>query len=142
MAVSRIDFSAVRSKVMDVISREKLRENPDESSDSTRAVDLTPVLFTSEYEAAVSKICDALTSRDYESARPLFTETGYEIFLRLVAYGNARVLSRDDLNFYALGDEVFCRSIPMAFSFSGNPRRFVEEFAPTMVGPKRRGSYL
>ena len=56
MAVSRIDFSAVRSKVMDVISREKLRENPDESSDSTRAVGLTPVLFTSEYEAAVSKI--------------------------------------------------------------------------------------
>ena len=131
MAVSRIDFSAVRSKVMDVISREKLRENPDESSDSTRAVGLTPVLFTSEYEAAVSKICDALTSRDYESARPLFTETGYEIFLRLVAYGNARVLSRDDLNFYALGDEVFCRSIPMAFSFSGNPRRFVEDIVLT-----------
>lgn len=131
VAVSRIDFSAVRSKVMDVISREKLRENPDESSDSTRAVGLTPVLFTSEYEAAVSKICDALTSRDYESVRPLFTETGYEIFLRLVAYGNARVLSRDDLNFYALGDEVFCRSIPMAFSFSGNPRRFVEDIVLT-----------
>lgn len=49
VAVSRIDFSAIRSKVMDVISREKLRENPDESSDSTRAVGLTPVLFTSDH---------------------------------------------------------------------------------------------
>ncbi len=127
VAVSRIDFSAVRRKVMDVVSREKFRE----ASDSAEAVSLTPVLFTSEYESAVSKICDALTSRDYESVRPLFTETGYDIFLRLVAYGNARVLSHDDLNFYVLGDDVYCRSIPMAFSFSGNPRRFVEDVVLT-----------
>lgn len=127
VAVSRIDFSAVRSKVMDVMSREKFSASPD----STKAVSLTPVLFTSEYEAAVSRICDALKNREYESVRPLFTETGYDIFLRLVAYGNARVLSHDDLNFYALGDEVWCRSIPMAFSFSGNPRRFVEDVVLT-----------
>lgn len=112
---------------MDVMSREKFSASPD----STKAVSLTPVLFTSEYEAAVSRICGALKSHEYESVRPLFTETGYDIFLRLVAYGNARVLSRDDLNFYALGDEVFCRSIPMAFSFSGNPRRFVEDIVLT-----------
>lgn len=129
-AVSRIDFSAVRHKVMDVLSREKFSETPD----SAAAVSLTPVLFTSEYESAVKKICDALAIRDYEAVRPLFTETGYDIFLRLVAYGNARVLSRDDLNFYALGDEVFCRSIPMAFSFSGNPRRFVEDIVLTFDG--------
>mgnify|MGYP007068177117 CR=1 FL=1 len=127
VAVSRIDFSAVRSKVMDVMSREKFSE----AADSTGAVSLAPVLFTSEYEAAVSRICDALKKREYESVRPLFTETGYDIFLRLVAYGNARVLSHDDLSFYALGDEVWCRGIPMAFSFSGNPRRFVEDIVLT-----------
>ncbi len=131
-AVSRIDFSAVRSKVMDVMSRDKFNETAD--STVTTAVSLAPVLFTSEYESAVSRICDALTSRDYESVRPLFTETGWDIFLRLVAYGNARVLSHDDLNFYALGDEVYCRSIPMAFSFSGNPRRFVEDIVLTFNG--------
>ncbi len=131
-AVSRIDFSAVRSKVMDVMSRDKFNEKAD--STATTAVSLAPVLFTSEYESAVSRICDALTSRDYESVRPLFTETGWDIFLRLVAYGNARVLSHDGLNFYALGDEVYCRSIPMAFSFSGNPRRFVEDIVLTFNG--------
>ncbi len=126
-AVSRIDFSAVRSKVMDVLSREKFSETPDSAS----TLSLAPVIFTSDYESTVSRICDALTSRDYESVRPLFTETGWDIFLRLVAYGNARVLSHDDLDFYALGDEVCCRSIPMAFSFNGNPRRFVEDVVLT-----------
>ncbi len=61
----------------------------------------------------------------------MFTPTGYDIFLRLVAYGNARVLSIEALNFYALGDEVYCRSVPMAFSFSGNKRQFVENIVFT-----------
>lgn len=123
VAVQKIDFSAVRNKIMDVVASEKFSE----SADSTLHVSLTPVLFTENYEAAVEKICSAVSQHDYEGVRQLFTDTGYDIFLRLISYGNARVLSSDALNFYSLGDEVFCRSIPMAFSFKGNSRQFVED---------------
>ena len=123
VAVQKIDFSAVRNKIMDVVASEKFSE----SADSTLHVSLTPVLFTENYEAAVEKICSAVAQRNYEVVRPLFTDTGYDIFLRLISYGNARVLSSDKLNFYALGDETFCRSVPMAFSFKGNSRQFVED---------------
>lgn len=122
VAVRKIDFSAVRDKVMDVMSRERFADG----ADSTVSVTLTPVLFTENYEDAVSRICTAVTDRDYGAVRGLFTDTGYDIFLRLISYGNARVLSYDSLHFYALSDETFCRSVPMAFSFSGNSRRFVE----------------
>lgn len=123
VAVRKIDFSAVRDKVMDVMSRERFADG----ADSTVSVTLTPVLFTENYEDAVSRICAAVTDRDYGAVRGLFTDTGYDIFLRLISYGNARVLSYDSLHFYALSDETFCRSVPMAFSFSGNSRRFVED---------------
>ena len=123
VAVRKIDFSAVRDKVMDVMSRESFADG----ADSTVSVTLTPVLFTENYEDAVSRICAAVTDRDYGAVRGLFTDTGYDIFLRLISYGNARVLSYDSLHFYALSDETFCRSVPMAFSFSGNSRRFVED---------------
>lgn len=123
VAVRKIDFSAVRDKVMDVMSRERFADG----ADSTVSATLTPVLFTENYEDAVSRICTAVTDRDYDAVRGLFTDTGYDIFLRLISYGNARVLSYDSLHFYALSDETFCRSVPMAFSFSGNSRRFVED---------------
>lgn len=127
VSVSKIDFSKVKSKILDVMSSEKFNELPD----SAKAVSMTPVLFTPDYEKSVAKICDAVSSRDYSSVSQIFTPTGYDIFLRLVAYGNARVLSIEALNFYALGDEVYCRSVPMAFSFSGNKRQFVEDIVFT-----------
>lgn len=126
-SVSKIDFSKVKSKILDVMSSEKFNELPD----SAKAVSMTPVLFTADYEKSVAKICDAVSSRDYSSVSQLFTPTGYDVFLRLVAYGNARVLSVEALNFYALGDEVYCRSVPMAFSFSGSRRQFVEDIVFT-----------
>lgn len=127
VSVSKIDFSKVKSKILDVMSSEKFNELPD----SSKAVSMTPVLFTADYEKSVAKICDAVSLRDYSSVSQLFTPTGYDVFLRLAAYGNARVLSGEALNFYALGDEVYCRSVPMAFSFSGNRRQFVEDIVFT-----------
>ena len=125
--VSKIDFSKVKNKILDVMSQEKFNVVPD----SAAAMSMTPVLFTSDYEKTISRICEAVSSRDYNSVRQLFTPIGYDIFLRLAAYGNARVLSGGTLNFYSLGDEVYCRSVPMVFSISGNIRQFVEDIVFT-----------
>ncbi len=120
-APQKIDFSAVKNKVMSVMSREEFQTAPD-----TLTASLSPVLFTSSYEDAVSRVCGSLSGSGADISG-LFTEEGYSIYLKLLSYGNARVLNYDKLNFYALGDEIFCRSVPMIFSFKGNRREFVED---------------
>ncbi len=120
-APQKIDFSAVKSKVMSVMAREEFQTAPD-----TLTSNLSPMLFTSSYEDAVSRVCSSL-SGGAEDISGLFTEEGYSVYLKLLSYGNARVLNYDKLNFYALGDEIFCRSVPMIFSFRGNRREFVED---------------
>ena len=126
----KIDFSAVKRKVLDVVAREEFQREPD----STRG-GLTPVVFSSEYEDIVSKVCKGIT--DGADVSEYFTPDGYEIFNRLIRYGNARVLNYGELNFYELGDEVYARSVPMVFSFKGNQRQFVENIVFTFNGDKK-----
>lgn len=126
----KIDFSAVKRKVLDVVAREEFQREPD----STRG-GLTPVVFSSEYEDIVSKVCKGIT--DGADVSEYFTPDGHEIFNSLIRYGNARVLNFGELNFYGLGDEVYARSVPMVFSFKGNQRQFVENVVFTFNGDKK-----
>lgn len=128
----KIDFSAVKKKVLDVVAREELQTEPD----STRG-GLTPIVFSSEYEDIVNKVCKGVTSGADESLYEYFTPEGYEIFNRLIRYGNARVLNFGELNFYGLGEEVYARSVPMVFSFRGNQRQFVENIVFTFNGERK-----
>ncbi len=128
----KIDFSAVKKKVLDVVAREEFQREPD----STRG-GIAPVVFSSEYEDIVSKVCKGISGEADESISEYFTPEGYETFSRLVRYGNARVLNFDNLTFYALGDEVYARSVPMVFSFSGNRRQFVENIVFTFNGDRQ-----
>ena len=126
----KIDFSAVKRKVLDVVAREEFQREPD----STRS-GLTPVVFSSEYEDIVHKVCKGITGG--ADVSEYFTPDGHEIFNSLVRYGNARVLNFGELNFYELGDEVYARSVPMVFSFKGNKRQFVENIVFTFNGDKK-----
>lgn len=128
----KIDFSAVKKKVLDVVAREEFQTEPD----STRG-GLTPIVFSSEYEDIVNKVCKGVTSGADESLYEYFTPEGYEIFNRLIRYGNARVLNFGELNFYGLGEEVYARSVPMVFSFRGNQRQFVENIVFTFNGERK-----
>ena len=129
-SVRKIDFTAVKRKVLDVVAREEFQREPD----STRG-GLTPVVFSSEYEDIVHKVCKGITGG--VDVAEYFTPDGYEIFNSLIRYGNARVLNFGELNFYELGDEVYARSVPMVFSFKGNKRQFVENIVFTFNGDKK-----
>lgn len=120
-APQKIDFSAVKSKVMSVMAREEFQTAPD-----SLTAGISPVLFTTGYEDTVAQVCRSI-SGDGSDISGLFTEEGYAIYTRLISYGHARVLNFDRLDFYALGSEVFCRRVPMVFSFKGNRREFVED---------------
>lgn len=83
------------------------------------------------YKDTVSSVINAINSRNYESARGHFTEAGYEVYSKLIAYGRAKTLSGqgfnpiEDIEVTKFEGDYICRSIPMQFSFSGN-KSFVE----------------
>lgn len=129
----KIDFSAVRKKVLDVVAREEFQTEPGSARGG-----LTPVVFSSEYEDIVHKVRKGVTSGADESLHEYFTQEGYEIFNRLIRYGNARVLNFDELYFYGLGEDVYARSVPMVFSFRGSQRQFVENIDALFFSPNAK----
>ena len=75
----------------------------------------------------VEQVVNAIKQKNYESVKDLFTDGGYEMFDKLVHYGNASLIGNPNLQFYQLGDRTICRSVPMKFTFKNNKRAFVED---------------
>lgn len=83
------------------------------------------------YRKSAEKICDAIDAGSYGSVKPLFDDDGYAVFMGLVAYGNARILDRNHLEFLKFQDQVYCRSVKMNFRFPDNDKEFVEDIVLT-----------
>jgi hypothetical protein len=96
------------------------------SNESTKAK-ITPLGDATAYESSMKQIVQALQTRTYDKVNSLFTTEGYDIFINLLKYGNAKVLKIPELKYFVCGDMVFCRSVPMSFSFQNNRRTFVED---------------
>lgn len=79
-----------------------------------------------DYRQAIQRIISAIRSKNYDSIRSLFTSDGYVVFDKLVHYGNAHVVGEPVLNFEKLGTDIYCRNVPMCFTFS-RERKFMEE---------------
>jgi hypothetical protein len=80
-----------------------------------------------DFAKTVGAVVDAIKKKNYNSVSNHFTPEGYEMFDKLVHYGNATVMGNPNLKFYQLGDRTICRSVPMRFTFSNNNRAFVED---------------
>lgn len=79
------------------------------------------------YRSLLQRVEQAIRAKDYESARDCFTPGGYDIFERLIKYGNAEIIAPPNYAFMAFEDGVVVRSLPMKFSFKHNKRVFVED---------------
>lgn len=79
------------------------------------------------YLKTYDKVLTALRSKQYNSIKNLFTDEGWDMFTRLIHYGNARVIGNPEVKFLNHKGDVTCRSIPMSFTFkSNNHRTFTE----------------
>ena len=125
-AIKTVNPEEVKNKILSVLAQQEETIQPD-----TVHLEISAVHNTAELEAAVVQFCSAIENGTYTLPDSLFAEDGLAIFNRLVRYGNARIIERGELNFYRLGEEIYCRSIPMAFSFNGNNRTFVEDIVLT-----------
>lgn len=78
--------------------------------------------------AKVRDIAGAITTRQYDSQRQAFTDQGWDMFSKLVRYGDARVMKVPEMEMRPVpGGGLMCRSLPMSFSFKGNRRTFTED---------------
>lgn len=82
---------------------------------------------TASYLNTMQKVENAIRTQNFMELNVLCTETGLDMFNRLIKYGNAKIIRQPDYQFLECGGEITCRSLPMSFSFEGNRRTFVED---------------
>ena len=84
--------------------------------------DVTPYLST------MQEIEKGIAQQSYASLGKFFTKEGWEMFDKLIHFGNAKLLGPPQVTFSRSSDgTVVCRSFPMSFTFKGNRRTFTED---------------
>ena len=98
---------------------------------------LSKVENEKELAGIMTRVINAIKAKDYDSVSDCFSEDGLEMYKKLLNYGQARLLGDPQFSFYTMGKRVVCRSIPMAFSFKNNRRKFVEDVTFTFDENKK-----
>lgn len=131
--IESIDKQEIKNKILSVLAQEEAKvQKPDSIT-----FEIATVHNTQKFEQRVEEFCNAIKNGSYSLPDTLFSDEGVQIFNKLIKYGNARLLEKGNLNFYRLGSEIYCRSIPMVFSFSGNNRTFIEDIVLTFNSDAR-----
>lgn len=82
----------------------------------------------SAYMSVINKVTKAIQTKNHSAVRNIFTDEGWDVYLRLIQYGNARLVGTPTCQFYQNGDGVIGRGVQMAFSFKTGVRKsFVED---------------
>ncbi len=75
-------------------------------------------LDVSTATAKIEQICKAISSGSYESAKSLFTDEGYTMFLSLARDGKAKVLNNsEEYEFIETYNGYSFRSVPMKLTY-------------------------
>ena len=98
---------------------------------------LSKVENEKELAGIMTRVINAIKAKDYDSVSDCFSEDGLEMYKKLLNYGQARLLGDPQFSFYTMGKRVVSRSIPMAFSFKNNRRKFVEDVTFTFDENKK-----
>jgi hypothetical protein len=88
---------------------------------------LTEVSNPMEYKKNIDEVLQSIKLGNYTRAQDVFTTEGYDVFTKLISYGNAKLIGTPELKFIEFEDKVICRAVPMSFNFKSNNKKFVEE---------------
>ncbi len=78
-------------------------------------------------EDEMLQVLQSIDKRDFQSVRNLFTDEGFEMYQKLMDYGNASIINLDESKFLSYGDALMYRPVRMSFNFPNNNRQFVED---------------
>lgn len=104
----------------------KIREKAAEINKPPVKANIASVELGERHNRAISQVMDAIKTGQYQNIDQLFTDEGFDMFDKLIKYGNASILVKPDLKAYRFNDEIMCRSIKMSFDFKNNYKKFVE----------------
>ena len=102
-------------------------ENSVKTESAANLETLSKVNDEKQLAGIMNRVVNAIKTRQYDSVNDCFSADGLEMYKKLLNYGQARLLGNPQFSFYTMGKRVVCRSIPMAFSFRNNKRKFVED---------------
>ena len=83
--------------------------------------------FEPAFASTMKTIQKGIAAKDYSNLEGYFTTEGWDMFNKLVRYGDAKLLGSTDVQFLPNEDGMVCRSLPMSFAFKGNKRTFKED---------------
>lgn len=86
---------------------------------------------------SVDRIVAAIKSKKYADVKDCFTPEGYDMYQKLINYGQASLVGTPSFAFYPMQDKTVCRGIPMKFSFKNNNRTFIETVTFTFNEEKK-----
>ena len=81
----------------------------------------------SPHLTTIEAIERGLAQKNYADLKGYFTSEGWDMFKKLVAYGDAKLLRSPEVQLLPDGQGIVCRSFPMSFTFKGNRRTFTED---------------
>ncbi|MBQ7426747.1 MAG: LPP20 family lipoprotein [Prevotella sp.] len=79
------------------------------------------------FASTMKAIQRGIATKDYSNLEGYFTAEGWDMFNKLVRYGDAKLLGSAEVQFLPSEDGMVCRSFPMSFAFKGNKRVFKED---------------
>ena len=98
-----------------------------DAEDEKTASGISRVENPSKYRPVLKNIENAINKKQFGAAKDHFTEQGYNMYQKLIAYGKADILAEPEYAFYKFKDGVMARSVPMSFSFENNQQEFIED---------------
>jgi hypothetical protein len=117
---NKISVGDNREKGEEILAMQASETKAEESAVFEMVEDHNP------YLDVITAIEDAIKKKTYATIQSHFTKEGLNVFNRLIAYGNAKLLSNEmGYSFYKSEKGVICRSMPMSFRFKGN-KEFIE----------------
>ncbi|WP_244436402.1 LPP20 family lipoprotein [Bacteroides timonensis] len=112
-------------------TEEALMAESDSATTTNSGMYYLSTMESAAYDDTMKKVEKAIRTRNFTDMQSLCTESGYDMFNRLIKYGQGKIINEPEFRFLECNGEVTCRSLPMSFKFS-NQRTFVEDVVFTL----------
>ncbi|MFA8301195.1 MAG: hypothetical protein ACEPOV_13595 [Hyphomicrobiales bacterium] len=117
---SIIKFPAKKATEKELINSHKVAKI--ESVSSIKSVSYPDI----EYKRPIDDIITSIKANKFERIRHNFSDNGWDVFNKLIRYGNAKITGKYKLSYIKTEDGIACRGLPIRFSFKNNHKQFIE----------------
>ncbi|MFP3861278.1 MAG: LPP20 family lipoprotein [Bacteroidales bacterium] len=125
--LEKIDAVPFRESYFNISFEEKQTQTASKKEDKKKESDISRMEDPSGCRRVLDRVEKAIRKKDYDAVKNSFTERGFEMYQKLIAYGKAELLAEPEYSFFRFRDEIMVRSLPMSFSFKDNQQEFVED---------------